>query len=63
MNTDYTSDIKQVQRFMFDNSVYLLNMFQKKVDSFIGSKNKQSKEKDLQHIRQTNYRLDPANFM
>jgi hypothetical protein len=45
MNKDYTSDIKQVERFMFDNSVYMLNMFEKKVDSFINLKSKKLRDK------------------
>jgi hypothetical protein len=62
MNKDLTSDIKLVERFMFDNSIYLLNMFEKKVDSFITTKTKKQKEKELAIIRQDNNRIDPVNF-
>ncbi len=30
---------------MFDNSIYMLNMFEKKIDSFINYKSKKVKEK------------------
>lgn len=45
MNKDLTSDIKQVERFMLDNSVYLLNMFEKKIDSFVSTKTKKQRDK------------------
>ena len=62
MNKDYSSDIKQVERFMFDNSIYLLNMFEKKIDSFINTKTKKQREKDLNVYRQENNRCDPNTF-
>lgn len=54
-----TSDIKQVERFIMDNSVYLLNMFEKKVDSFITNKNKKQSDSSF---RQENNRIDPSTF-
>ena len=35
MNADGYSDIRFSERFIFENSIYLLNMFEKKVDSFL----------------------------
>lgn len=52
MNRDYTSDIKQAERFMYDNSIYMLNMFEKKIDSFINLKSKKQREKELSINRQ-----------
>lgn len=40
MNPDCYSDVKLAERFFFENSIYLLNMFEKKLDSFINSKPK-----------------------
>jgi hypothetical protein len=43
MNPDYYSDIKLAERFIFESSIYLLNMFEKKIDSFIQNKTKQAR--------------------
>ena len=37
MNPDYTSDIRLVERFIFEHSLYLLHMFDKKIHSFSNS--------------------------
>lgn len=34
MNPDRTSDIRLVDRFIFESSLYLLTMFSKKIDTF-----------------------------
>lgn len=34
MNPDHTSDIRLVDRFIYESSLYLFTMFIKKVDSF-----------------------------
>ncbi len=47
---------------MFDNSIYMLNMFEKKVDSFINVKSKKQREKELSLNRQENNRIDPNTF-
>lgn len=46
MNPDYYSDIKLAERLIFENSIYLLNMFDKKVDSFITNKTKQARDRE-----------------
>jgi hypothetical protein len=43
MNPDYYSEVKLAERFFFENSIYLLGMFEKKVDSFISNKTRQAR--------------------
>jgi hypothetical protein len=50
MNPDYYSDVKLAERFFFENSIYLLNMFEKKVDSFINNKTRQARERDRSEL-------------
>jgi hypothetical protein len=49
MNPDYTSDIRLVERFIFEHNLYLLTMFEKKVDSFNTSFISGSKDSRRQH--------------
>jgi hypothetical protein len=52
MNPDCYSDVKLAERFFFENNIYLLDMFEKKVDSFTSNKTRQGRERarnDLMH--------------
>lgn len=47
MNPDYTSDIRHIERFIFDHNLYILTMFEKKLLSFNNSlawENKESRK-------------------
>lgn len=52
MNPDYYSEVKLAERFFFESNIYLLNMFEKKVESFTSNKTRQGRERarnDLMH--------------
>ena len=48
MNPDYTSDLKLVERYIVSYSLYLLTMFEKKVDTFTGSSCCRSKQEKME---------------
>lgn len=59
MNPDCYSDIKLAERFFFENSIYLLNMFEKKLDSFINSKPKKVRERERAELFHVSNIIDP----
>lgn len=65
MNPDCSSDIRQVERLIFDNNIYLLTMFDKKIPSFSNSINWENKDSRKQN-RETNLHtgtiIDCDNF-
>lgn len=60
MNPDCSSDIRQVERLIFDNSIYLLTMFDKKIPSFNHSVNWENKD-TRNHNRSSTF-LDKTNI-
>lgn len=63
MNPDYTSDIREVDRFLHEKSILLLTLFDKKIDSLtpVHSKSKMSKTR-FKEILQNSKAIDPADF-
>lgn len=59
MNPDCYSDVKLAERFFFENSIYLLNMFEKKLDSFINSKPKKVRERERAELFHVSNIIDP----
>lgn len=59
MNPDYYSDVKLAERFFFENSIYLLNMFEKKLDSFINSKSRKGRERERAELFHVSNIIDP----
>lgn len=64
MNPDYTSDIREVDRFLHEKSILLLTLFDKRIDSLTPIPNPRSKmsKNRLKDILQNNKAIDPADF-